>query len=270
LENKDQRDRIAFGSYESDLQPTSPSNKGNIVLDPNKYAVPFRSIVPQKVDGLLVVGRSASYDSLAHGSARVIPTGMAEGEAAGAATKVALENQISFRQMMSSKERIAEMQSILNKQGMDLKPYTPKEEPFMKHKDYDGLKAAVYVGIASGSYGNTGFALDTKSNDQRVVNQLINIKKKYPNAFPGDPSAAIATFADAKDKPVSLAQLSYTIVKAMNSRTALDQAQAELQSKNLITSATVDSISNKDSLTNGDVYMVFKDMLAGAADLHLE
>ncbi len=35
--------------------------------------------MPLKIDNLLVVGRSASYDSLAHGSARVIPVGMVTG-----------------------------------------------------------------------------------------------------------------------------------------------------------------------------------------------
>ena len=80
LENKDQWDRIAFGSYEGDIQPKDPNDGGTVVLDSYKYAIPFRSIVPQKVDGLLVVGRSASYDTLAHGSARVIPNGMAEGK----------------------------------------------------------------------------------------------------------------------------------------------------------------------------------------------
>ncbi|WP_233568071.1 FAD-dependent oxidoreductase [Cohnella faecalis] len=80
LENRDQWDRIAFGSYPADIQRTAPSDNGAVVVDPIQYAVPFRSIVPREIDGLLVVGRSASYDTLAHGSARVIPTGMAEGK----------------------------------------------------------------------------------------------------------------------------------------------------------------------------------------------
>jgi hypothetical protein len=140
----------------------------------------------------------------------------------------------------------------------------------MKHKDYNGLKAAVYVGIASGSYGNVGFALDSKSNDQRVVNQFLSVKKKYPAAFSGDPTAAIAKIADADKKPVSLAQLSFTVVKAMNLQTTSDKAQEALVSKNLISSATIDSISDKESLTNGDVYMVLKDVLAGGVGLQLE
>lgn len=64
LENKDKWDRIAFGSYPIDLQPIKPSDNGNILFKPIKYAVPFRSIVPKQVDGLLAVGRSASFDTL--------------------------------------------------------------------------------------------------------------------------------------------------------------------------------------------------------------
>ena len=83
LENRDQWDKIAIGAYPVDVQPTATQTYGTVIGSPDRYAVPFRSLVPLKVDNLLVVGRSASYTSLAAGSARVIPLGMAEGEAAG-------------------------------------------------------------------------------------------------------------------------------------------------------------------------------------------
>jgi hypothetical protein len=270
LENKDQWDRIAFGSYAGDIQPKDQSEKGNVILDPIQYAIPFRSIVPQKVDGLLVVGRSASYDSLAHGSARVIPNGMAEGEAAGVAAKVAKEYNTSFREMSKSKEQVAQMQNLLNKQGMDLKPYKLTNEPYMDHKDYAGLKVAVYLGLASGSYGNKNFDLDGVSNSQRVVNQFNTIKKKYP-IFKGNPSAAITAMTESEVKqPISLEQLSYIIVKTMNLQTLKNNAQAELVKQKLITQASIDSITKKDILTNGDVYMVLRDVLAGLVGLHFE
>jgi hypothetical protein len=268
LENKDQWDRIAFGSYEADIQPSVPSDGGNIILDPIKYAIPFRSIIPQKVDGLLVVGRSASYDSLAHGSARVIPNGMAEGEAAGVAAKVAKEHKTSFRQMSKSKELVAQMQSLMNKQGMDIQPYKLKNEPYMDHKDYAGLKAAVYLGLANGSYGNKSFDLDGPSNRLRIINHFrYSIQKKYPTAFPGT--------VEVVDKetgalPVSLAQLCYTISEAMNVKTNLEESQAELVKKKLLTQATIDSIKKKDNLTNGDVFQVINDVLAVLVDLRFE
>jgi hypothetical protein len=268
LENKDQWDRIAFGSYEGDLQPKDPSDYGNVTLDPIKYAIPFRSLIPQKVDGLLVVGRSASYDSLAHGSARVIPNGMAEGEAAGVAAKVAMEHKISFRQMSKSKELVAQMQSLMNKQGMDIQPYKLKNEPYMNHKDYAGLKAAVYLGLTSGSYGNKKFALDEPSNRLRIINHFrYSIQKKYPAAFPGN-----IELVDEKTGalPVSLDQLCYTISEAMNVKINLEESQAELVKKKLLTQATINSINKKDNLTNGDVFQVINDVLAVLVDLRFE
>lgn len=80
LENRDCWDKIAIGSYPVDVQPTAQQTYGTVVGNPDRYAIPYRSIVPLEVENLLVVGRSASYKSLAAGSARVIPIGMAEGE----------------------------------------------------------------------------------------------------------------------------------------------------------------------------------------------
>ena len=46
--NADQWDRIGFGSYPVDIQRITPTDSGNVVCKPKQYAIPFRSIVPQK------------------------------------------------------------------------------------------------------------------------------------------------------------------------------------------------------------------------------
>ncbi|MBP5544754.1 MAG: FAD-dependent oxidoreductase [Kiritimatiellae bacterium] len=51
----------------------------------NWYGVPYRSLVPLKVDNLLVAGRCLSADAEAAGAVRVMPPSMAMGEAAGTA-----------------------------------------------------------------------------------------------------------------------------------------------------------------------------------------
>ncbi|MEC0229784.1 FAD-dependent oxidoreductase [Paenibacillus alba] len=265
LENRDQWDRIAFGSYPADIQKTSPADNGAIPVDPWRYAVPFRSIVPQAVDGLLVVGRSASYDTLAHGSARVIPTGMAEGQAAGVAVKLAKDNNVSFRQLSESKPLIEEMQKQMNNQGMDIKPYKLKQPSFMTHKDYPGLKAAVYMGLAYGSYGNSAFDLDKASNVQRMVNQLSNIKRMYASHFTGNPSEALTGVEEPAKKPLSLQQASFTIVKAIGLDATIEEAPAVLQAKGIISKASVDLITDKQKLTNGDAYMLLKDAVGSLA-----
>lgn len=272
LEDRDQWDRIGFGSYPVDIQSTGPADPGAVAMDPVKYAVPFRSIVPQKVDGLLVVGRSASYDTIPHGSARVIPLGMAEAESAGAAAKVAIDSNVSFRELSKSKELVAKMQDTANKMGMDLKPYTPVKEAFMDHKAYPGLKAVAYLGLVNGSYKNAEFqpkVLDAPSNPARFVNHLRGAKKRYPQSFKGDPANGIAGIPEdkAKSDPLTLQQAAYIMARSAGLSIKPEQAEAELINKRLLKQETVSLISDKAKLTNGDAYLLVKDILEGLVNL---
>jgi hypothetical protein len=260
--NSDQWDRIGFGSYAVDIQRIAPTDSGNVVCKPKQYAIPFRSIVPQKVDGLLVVGRAASYDTLPHGSARVIPTGMAEGEAAGAAVKLAQQEKLTFRQMSASKEVIAKLQAQLNNQGMEVKPFTLKPQPFMEHKEYEGLKTAMMLGLASGAYNND-FHMDDQANPKRMVNLMNSAKKMKPDAFKGDATAAIAKLDNSDKIPLSLEQASYTIAQAIGIKVEASQARNELIRSNLLTQTSLDLIANKEKLTNADIYMLIKDVKVG-------
>jgi len=160
LENRDQWDRIAHGSYPVDIQPTAPDNLGNVIGKPALYSIPFRCLVPLQVENLLVVGRSASYDSLPHGSARVIPVGMATGEAAGVAAAYSLEKEQGFREISRNKEAVTEIQGRLQKQGAYLVEYTPPRPAVMEHWAYPGLAAMRELGLAAGGYSNN-YQLDT-------------------------------------------------------------------------------------------------------------
>jgi hypothetical protein len=61
------------------------SNEYVPIKNGNWYGVPYRSLVPLKVDNLLVAGRCLSADAEAAGAVRVMPPSMAMGEAAGTA-----------------------------------------------------------------------------------------------------------------------------------------------------------------------------------------
>src|SRR5262249_44771680 len=58
------------------------------------YDIPYRSLVPLKVAGLLVAGRSISSTHEAMSAIRVMATCMAMGEAAGRAAKLAIANHV--------------------------------------------------------------------------------------------------------------------------------------------------------------------------------
>ena len=154
LENRDHWDRIGHGSYPVDLQPTRPGDFGNIIGNPAIYSIPFRCLVPLKIEQLLIVGRSASFDSLPHGSARVIPIGMVTAEAAGTAVAYSVEHGVTFRQMAYDTAAVAWLQSRLLRQGAYLIEYDPPYVAVMDHWAYPGVAVMREFAMAAGGYGN--------------------------------------------------------------------------------------------------------------------
>ncbi|MTI80567.1 MAG: FAD-dependent oxidoreductase [Firmicutes bacterium] len=182
LGNKDFDDRIAFGSYPVDIQAMGREKRGTILGVPKQYAIPFRSLVPKKVDNMLVVGRSASFDSIAHGSARVIPVGMATGQAAGAAAAISIEENIDFRKMTEKGYIISKLQDRLTEQGMDLQPYK-YDLSTSDHLTHEGLKFMLKHGLVSGGYSNN-FNLDGTITVGKFYQLLGDLAKIYKMKLP--------------------------------------------------------------------------------------
>ena len=65
------------------------------------YQVPYRCLVPEELDGLLVAGRCISADDWVIGSARLIPPAMVTGQAAGVAAALALRADVPPRNLDS-------------------------------------------------------------------------------------------------------------------------------------------------------------------------
>lgn len=258
LDNRDFPDAIAYGSYEVDIQSTNPQDPGSVMMKPIQYGVPFRSLVPLQVDGLLVVGRSASFDSLPHGSARVIPLGMATGQAAGAAAKLAIDKGVSFRQLARTPDDIAALRELLTRQKMELRMYKFDPPTYTQHPDYPGLKTAVSLFVTSGGYNNKAWDLDGKSNAQRFVYNMANVRKARPASFPGDPSAALVGMTAPEKQPLTLEQAALTVASALGlaSKTA-----AALEAQGYWTAQTRQSIAKPGELTNGDAFMLIHDVV---------
>lgn len=176
LENRDQDDRIAVTSYPVDVQPTKTQTYGTVVGYPDQYAVGYKSLVPQDVDGLLVVGRAAGYTSLAAGSARIVPTGMACGEAAGVVVAVAKAQSATPRDLVDDDAAIAEIQEKLTAQGAKL-DHTQTHEEVMDHWAYPGVKVLRSLGVLDGGYDNN-YYLDDTITMNRYQNMVNNAVKK--------------------------------------------------------------------------------------------
>jgi hypothetical protein len=85
-----------------------------INLEPGTlYDIPYRCLVPKKVDNLLVAGRCISVTHEALGSVRVSAVCMAVGQAAGTAAALAVKNKVTPRKL-----DVKQLQKVLIEQGV--------------------------------------------------------------------------------------------------------------------------------------------------------
>jgi hypothetical protein len=101
-------DTIALGGYPIDIH----SPDGLIFEKVPSYGIPYRAMLPQGVDNLIVAGRSISATHEAMGSIRNMAHCMAMGQASGVAASLATSDDSNF-----SKVDIVELQRMLREQG---------------------------------------------------------------------------------------------------------------------------------------------------------
>jgi 2-polyprenyl-6-methoxyphenol hydroxylase-like FAD-dependent oxidoreductase len=112
-------DAIAVGAWPIDIHPSD----GYVGVHPHKdnppspYEIPYRCLVPVRINGLLVAGKPISTTHRAHGSTRVPGTSLATGQAAGVAAAIAVRNKLPVREVDTG-----QLREVLTTQGARLQP----------------------------------------------------------------------------------------------------------------------------------------------------
>ncbi len=130
-------DRIALASYPIDLHPYKKGDINPLAPRRYNYTIPLRSMIPTRLENVLIASRSLSATSAAAGSARVLPITMVCGEAAGAAAWLCAKDEITPHQLISNEKSLAQLQDTLRDWGADigdefparLKPKPPSHAP---------------------------------------------------------------------------------------------------------------------------------------------
>lgn len=179
LEGTNFDDKIAMGSYSVDIQSTSMDNNGYVIFVPNQYFIPLRCIIPKTIDNLFIVGKSASYSSVAAGSARVVPVGMVTGESAGIIAMFSIMNNIKPREIIGNYEYTSEMTELLIKQGIYLSENT-YADPVTNETGYEKFKELINLGIVAGGYSND-FGLNNDATNANATYGLIRLLERRGN-----------------------------------------------------------------------------------------
>lgn len=98
--NFDVHNMTGGGLDETGVQKKFPKNV--------KYTIPYRCLLPRRIDGLLFAGRNISGTHIAHSNYRAMPICLAMGEAAGIAAALAVQGNIPLRDV-----EVAEIQKYL-------------------------------------------------------------------------------------------------------------------------------------------------------------
>jgi hypothetical protein len=110
-------DSIGLSSYPIDLHPVDATDADAYAPRRHVYGIPFGAMLPLGFDNLVLASPAISASHLASGSARVIPTTIEEGEAAGAASAAADRDGIDFVELEQRPARIAGLRLDLAENG---------------------------------------------------------------------------------------------------------------------------------------------------------
>jgi len=220
--NRNHWDNIAYASYPVDIEAQTPQDYGFIVSAPTAYAIPFRSLVPKEIDGLLFVGRSAGFSSIAAGSARIVPTGMAVAEAAGAAAAQLKDTEQSFRQLSQDEVGIEKLRATLIAQGAYLDDIETTY-PYAGEWYDESVQQLMDYGLIFGRYDNN-LLVDNPTTVQYFTN-LIAETLYRTNRSTYDLNEAF--ILDAKEEAEGRAEEELTPQTALQVLTSMLNVSAE-------------------------------------------
>ena len=123
MNEREWEDAICYGSFFIDIHnPAGPGMSGQTWRPAPgfHYQIPYRVMVPVKVNNLIVAGRCISTDHVALGSTRIMSTCMALGEAAGAAAMLSLHEEVLPRELDAQmlREQLRKQGAVVDKEGI--------------------------------------------------------------------------------------------------------------------------------------------------------
>ncbi len=180
--NKNYHNKIAYGSYPTDLQATKRDYSGGTILTGrNLYTVPFGIMLPKDISNLLVVGRSAGYDSIAHSSARTVPVGVALGQAAGIASAYSITNNVLLKDINDSADHMINVQNRLRAVGVDLDTPLPNNHPEKNSWAYSYMQNLRSQGLLSMEHNYVNHYYCDEAATNETARRIITLIKQNSN-----------------------------------------------------------------------------------------
>lgn len=255
--NRDHWDGIGMGGYPVDIQATSLNDYGTVVSSPDQFAIPFRSTVPLDIENMLVVSRSAGYSSIAAGSARIIPTGMAVGEAGGAAAIQSIDNDMTFRELSGNQEQISQLRETLQSQGALVDSFD-LSYPYEGEWFDEAVQHLIDYAIVAGGYDND-LKVDDDLSAQHFIRLLSNGAERAGDGVDQTTLDLLTKVQSLEDydaeEVLSKDKAAKYIVLAFAGEEVSEEASFEaVQQRGLIDEVLLEKLGDKETLSRAEGY----------------
>lgn len=243
-------DVIGFGSYPSDLQTTYKEGYGNAMNGNSIYEIPLSAMLPKNIENVVVLGRNASFDIVAHGSARTVPVLMNIAQGAVHAVDYAITNNMNLRNVRDNHmDKVhKEMQEVGNMKFPDM----PKN-PYEGHYAEKYIKHLRIRGILGSKYKNS-MHLDEKASKSEIKN-IVNLIKEHSNIKIDEKQIEfINNMSDniTKEEFIKLASILFSkSFKSLN-----DLKEAGILDKDIY-----NKINKSKYITNAQIYVLFSEYM---------
>lgn len=262
--NKDHWDNIGYGAYPVDVQAQTPQDYGYVIAAPEQYAIPFRSLVPLEIDGLLVVGRSAGYSSLAAGSARIVPTGMVTGDAAGIAASLAIDEGITVRELSNDEGLIEQLRTNLKQQGAFVDHMT-STYPYQDEWFDLSIQTLMDYGLVVAGYENE-LPIEKAVTMHNFMNMLMSATKRMALESTAEYSIQLQKSYDViinkENRPLDLQEASDLLALIFLNEPSSKDNWARLIDADIISEKTAEHIeSTNHALVMKELYAISADVM---------
>ena len=252
--NVDFKNKIAYGSYPMDLQATKKDQQGGTILTSrNIYTLPITIMVPKLVENLLVVGRSASYDPLAHSSARTVPVGMALGQAAGVLASYSIDHCLSVREASLNDLDVEQIQANLAASGVILNTPLNNNHPEKWSYAYPYMISLRKKALLSMEYNLKNDYKCKEAANFETVSRILTLVHANSNI-------GLPTISAPSNSKTSLT--STQMVAIFNSLLGTEfQSVTDLYNAGVIDDTVFTYLKGKTKLLNEDVYAMMSSLI---------
>ncbi len=241
-------DVIGYGSYPADLQTATKENYGNALSGNSIYEVPLGIMMPKGIENVVVLGRCASFDIVAHSSARTVPVLMSMSQGASYAVDYALQNNISLSEVRENHmDEVHEMMVKFGKMNMPTMPGNDYED----FNSNESIRFLRQKGLLTTKYFGTLPVGDVSDIEQ--VRMIVNLAREYTQI----------PFTDVQIEMLRImeGEVEKEDVMSLVSLLTNEPLRTDEDLRRVLSEETLDYIESEDKLLNDHLYTIMEDFV---------